>query len=417
MANQTPLNVRVKRNRAGSVTGILIALVILAALFGGGVWLWFNRQVTITLNGIRTDVRYHASLTEVQETANLQTTPGNLVSVAGNLLRTGEGHPFSAMVNDVQLMDDQLYEFKVEGGETIEMSDGGDKMEDYDVKPYDVAPKLVRENPNEWGPVQYVAQWGKMGQIELRIGKVSGEYGTGNWIVEPQDCIIRACTPVPSDGRKLVCLTFDDGPNPTYTQQYVDILNKYGVKATFFNLGSEVDLYPSYATIVPMNGMQLCSHTYNHEDLITLDAKSCYSEIALAYQTISANAGVDTTTLRAPYGDWDMNCWLASYGTTSMVVSWTQDSEDWEQAGVDSIVSHALDAVGNGSIILMHDSGGNRDQDVQALPKIIERLQSMGYELVTLSELLDSDDSIPDDIATCTATMPEDCVWPTEIAE
>ena len=417
MANQTPLNVRPERSRSGNVGAIIIALVVLAALFGGGFWLWFNRSVNVTVNGIKTDVRYHSTLSEVQQAANLACTPGNLMSVSGNLLRTGEGHPFSATVNEVQLMDDQLYEYKVEGGETIEMADGGDKLEDYTIELYDVQPKLVRENPDVWGPVQYVAQWGKAGQIEIRVGETSGDWGYGNWVTEVQDCIIRSCTPTPSDGRKLVCLTFDDGPSPTYTQQYIDILKKYGAKATFFNLGCESALYAGYSALVTSNGMQLCSHTYNHEDLITLDGMTVYHEIADAYDELKSATGTTTSTLRPPYGDWNLSCWLASYGTTSVMVTWTQDSEDWEQAGVDSIVTHALDAVTNGSIILMHDSGGVRSQDLDALPQIIQKLQAQGYELVTLSELLASDSSIPADIATCEATMPEDCVWPTEIAE
>ena len=416
-ANQTPLNVRVKKSRSGSITGLLIAIVVLGALIGGGVWLWFNRQVEVTVNGIRTDVRYHSSLTEVADVVDLAVTPGNLVSVKGELLRTGEGHPFSAAINEVQLMDEQLYEYKVEGGEEILMYDGNDKMEEYDVTPYDVQPKLVRENPNEWGPIQYVAQWGKAGQIEVRVGKVSGDWSTGAWIVEAQDCIIRSVNPTPSDGRKLVCLTFDDGPSPTYTQQYIDILKKYGAKGTFFNLGCEAAAYPAYSALVTSNGMQLCSHTYNHQDLITLDLKTVYNEIKSAYDALEAATGTKTATLRPPYGDWNLSCWLASYGTTSVMVSWTQDSEDWELDSVDEIVDRALDSIGNGSIILMHDGGGSRELDLQALPKIIERLQDQGYELVTISELLASDDSIPEDIATCTATLPDDCVWPTEIAE
>ena len=417
MANQTPLNVKPERSRSGSITGIIIAIVVLGVLFAGGFWLWFNRTVSVTVNGVKTNVRYHSSLSEVQEAANLACTPGNLISVAGTLLRTGEGHPFSASVNEVQLLDDQLYEYRVEGGEEIEMGDGGNKLEEYEVTLYEVAPKLVRENPDEWGPVQYVAQWGRAGQIEIRTGNVSGEWGYGNWVTEVQNCIIRACTPKPSDGRKLVCLTFDDGPSPTYTQSYIDILKKYDAKATFFNLGCESALYPGYSALVTTNGMQLCSHTYNHEDLITLDGMSCYNEIKNAYDELYSATGTTTTTLRPPYGDWNLDCWLASYGTTSVVVSWTQDSEDWEQDGVTSIVNHALDAVTNGSIILMHDSGGSRAQDLDALPQIIEKLRGQGYELVTLAELLASDSSIPADIATCEATMPEDCMWPTEIEQ
>ena len=416
-ANQTPLNVRPQKSHSGSITGLLVAFVVLGALIAGGVWLWFNRQVEVTVNGVRTDVRYHSSLTEVADAVDLAVTPGNLVSVRGELLSEYDGHPFSASINEVQLMDEQLYEYKVEGGEEIQMADGHDMMEEYEVTPYDVQPKLVRENPNEWGPIQYVAQWGKVGQIEVRVGKVSGDWSTGDWIVETQDCLIRSANPTPSDGRKLACLTFDDGPSPTYTQKIIDILKSYGAKGTFFNLGSESAAYPGYSALVTTNGMQLCSHTYNHQDLITLDGMTVYNEIKTAYDALEEATGTTTTTLRPPYGDWNLTCWLASYGTTSVIVSWTQDSEDWELDNVDDIVEHALDSVANGSIILMHDSGGNRELTIQALPKIIERLQAQGYELVTVSELLASDDSIPEDIATCQATMPEDCVWPTEIAE
>lgn len=99
----------------------------------------------------------------------------------------------------------------------------------------------------------------------------------------------------------------------------------------------------------------------------------------------------------------------------SVSVLWNQDSLDWELPGVEAIVGKALNSIQPGSIILMHDGGGNRDQDVEALPQIIEQLQGAGYRLVTLSELLASDPDIPADIAGGNAQMPEGAVWPTEI--
>ena len=95
---------------------------------------------------------------------------------------------------------------------------------------------------------------------------------------------------------------------------------------------------------------------------------------------------------------------------------WNQDSLDWKRPGVDAIVANATKSVTSGSIILMHDGGGPRDQDVQALPQIIEKLQADGYQFVTVSELMQSDSSIPADIAAGTATMPDGSTWPTEIA-
>ena len=101
----------------------------------------------------------------------------------------------------------------------------------------------------------------------------------------------------------------------------------------------------------------------------------------------------------------------------SASVIWTIDSRDWELPGADAIVKNCTSNVGNGDIILMHDGGGDRSQDIEALPRIIDELHKQGYRLVTLSELMDSDYRIPDEIASQYAPMPEGCSWPTELAE
>jgi peptidoglycan/xylan/chitin deacetylase (PgdA/CDA1 family) len=126
--------------------------------------------------------------------------------------------------------------------------------------------------------------------------------------------------------------------------------------------------------------------------------------------------GVDTTIVRPPYGDFNQNSWLMSQGAMSASILWNQDTRDWEVPGVDAIVNNALNSIQPGSIILMHDGGGNRDQDVEALPRIIEQLQANGYRLVTISELLASDPDIPAEIAAGNAKMPEGTVWSTEIS-
>ena len=106
-----------------------------------------------------------------------------------------------------------------------------------------------------------------------------------------------------------------------------------------------------------------------------------------------------------------------SQGTISASILWNQDTLDWSLPGVDAIVENALANMAPGSVILMHDGGGDRSQDIQALPQIIERLQSSGYKLVTVSELMASDPEVPESIAKGDAAMPEGAVWPTEIAE
>ena len=104
-------------------------------------------------------------------------------------------------------------------------------------------------------------------------------------------------------------------------------------------------------------------------------------------------------------------------GTFSASIIWNLDSLDWELPGVDAIVENSTLGVTSGSIILMHDGGGNRDQDVEALPRIIESLQADGYELVTINELLATDSRIPESVASGNATIPEGHVWASEVVE
>ena len=195
----------------------------------------------------------------------------------------------------------------------------------------------------------------------------------------------------------------------------VDILDKYNIHATFYNLGQNIEAYPDIAKKVIDQGSEIQSHTYQHAQLTKLDASALQNEFSSAFQDIKDNAGTDTTAFRPPYGDFNENAWLNSGGLASVSVLWNQDSLDWKRPGADAIVQNSLKGITSGSIILMHDGGGNRDQDVEALPTIIETLQGEGYEFVTVTELMKSDSSIPEDIASGNATMPEGCVWPTEI--
>ena len=164
-------------------------------------------------------------------------------------------------------------------------------------------------------------------------------------------------------------------------------------------------------------GSQVASHTQNHEQLTLLDPDALRSEVTQTFSAISSAGGGDTTVLRPPYGALDTSTWAASGGTFSASIIWNLDSLDWELPGVDTIVENCTLGVTSGSIILMHDGGGNRDQDVEALPRIIETLQGQGYELVTINELLATDSRIPESVASGNATIPEGHVWASEVVE
>lgn len=392
----------------------IIGVLCVAVCAIVAILLWSNRKVNITLNGEEFSIRIGSTCEQVISAAELEPKAGNLVSVSGKTLEQGSGYTYTATLGGTELSNADAEEYRVGEGDTLDISDGGDRMEEYDVQVVDEQPKLEMGG-DAWGNISYVSQWPSAGQYEMRTGKQSGETARGDTLTETKNAVITVHQISPDDGRKLVALTFDDGPAETYTEAYLEILTKYGIHATFYNLGQNVEAYPELSKKVIEQGSEIQSHTYQHQQLTTLDAESLQSEFSNAFSDIQENVGVTTTAFRPPYGDFNEKAWLNSGGLASVSVLWNQDSLDWKRPGASAIVENCLKNITSGSIILMHDGGGDRSQDVEALPQIIEQLQGQGYEFVTVSELMKSDSSIPADIASCSASMPEGSVWPTEI--
>lgn len=408
-----PKSVREHRRRGAGFLSFLITLLIFAGIGAGAFWLWQHRSFEMEVDGQVVEVQAGTSIDELRELLGRDLKPGNLISVGGNLIEEGAGEAYLAIVNGIELSEGEKQAWRISGRETISLADGKDKVEDYSVEYEEVAPRLIFEG--EYGVLTYVKQWGRPQKQEIRTGSISGEVVEGDIIQELQDCVIMRTPIHPDDGRKLVALTFDDGPS-YYTPLYLEILNRYRVHATFFCLGVQVEEDAEMLQSILDQGSQICSHTYNHLQLTSVEGDVVRDEIASAAALIAeATAQPAPTIIRPPYGDFGETTWLQSNGIISASVLWGQDSEDWRELGVDEIVNSALLDVGNGSVILMHDGGGNRDLDLEALPIIIERLQAQGYELVTLSEMMAADSSLPEELSTGTMTMPEDAVWPSEI--
>lgn len=399
-----------------AVRGPIIAILGTALVIIVAIVLWSMRKVEITLNGESVSVRVGSTIQQVIDTTETKVNPGDLISVSGNKLEDDQGYAFLAKLNDNELDGTATEEYRAAEGDNLTIEDGRDRTEDYDVVVESEQPKLEMGG-DSWGNISYVSQWPVVGTYEMRTGKISGETARGDTLTETKNCVVSVHQITPTDGRKLVCLTFDDGPAATYTESYLEILNKYGIHATFFNLGQNVEAYPELCKKIIEQGSEIMSHTYQHQQLSQLDEASLQSEFSTAFADIQENAGVSTTSFRPPYGDFTEGAWLRSGGLASVSVLWNLDSNDWRRNGVDSIVSNSTTGVFNGAIILMHDGGGERSQDVEALPQIIETLQAQGYEFVTVTELMKSDNTIPEDIASGNAAMPEGSTWPTELAD
>ena len=185
-----------------------------------------------------------------------------------------------------------------------------------------------------------------------------------------------------------VSLTFDDGPNPPYTSQILAILQQYGITATFFDVGIQVQAYPDLVRQEFASGHNVGNHTWGHANLPNLSAPSVVWQMTTDEDIIEHTIGIRPVFFRPPYGAFnsltleDIN----HFGPVSFM--WSVDPSDWSRPGVSAIVTRVLYQTGNGSIILMHDGGGDRSQTVAALPIVIESLQQRGFHFVSLQQLI-----------------------------
>ena len=172
-----------------------------------------------------------------------------------------------------------------------------------------------------------------------------------------------------------VYLTFDDGPSP-YTAQILSILSRTGSTATFFHLGVNEGAFPHADAAIRKQGSKVANHSYDHPDLTTRTAAQ------LKWQL---QHGPKAKCFRPPYGATNAKVQKAIKAAGMRQVLWDVDTLDWSKPGVSTLAKTGrLKAVRNGSIILMHDGGGDRSQTVAALPTVIKDLKARGFTVRAL---------------------------------
>ncbi len=186
-----------------------------------------------------------------------------------------------------------------------------------------------------------------------------------------------------------IALTFDDGPHAYYTPQILAILRHYRINATFFCLGYLVIRHPDLVQQEYAAGPVVGNHSWSHPYLPSLASSKILWQLAKASETIQKALGRWPTFFRPPYGAFDAKVLTQANRLGLTIVMWKVDPEDWSIPGSNAIISRVLSRAGNGSIILLHDGGGNRAQTVQALPIIIESLLRRGFTFVTLQQMVD----------------------------
>jgi peptidoglycan-N-acetylglucosamine deacetylase len=235
---------------------------------------------------------------------------------------------------------------------------------------------------------------GTLTRITVDAGTLSGritELRDGIESAAAAEAGLRAAGLCLSHGDRAVnriALTFDDGPNPPYTNGVLDVLQRYEVPATFFTVGLHAAVFDQEIARISEQGHLLGNHTWSHPFLPDLSAAELREQITRTEEACRASGGTATRHFRPPYGSRTprvLEC-LGAMGE-HVITLWDVDTLDWARPGADAIADTALAEAAGGSIVLMHDGGGDRGQTVEALPALIEGLFERGFEFATVDAL------------------------------
>jgi peptidoglycan-N-acetylglucosamine deacetylase len=191
-----------------------------------------------------------------------------------------------------------------------------------------------------------------------------------------------SAAPAAAASKKVVYITFDDGPS-RYTPQVLKVLAQYGVHATFFEVGQNVAAHPSLTSQVYRRGNSVQNHSWSHPDLRHLTAAQIQYQVSATDRQILAHTGYRPCCLRPPYGAVNGAVRAQASALGKQLVLWTVDPRDWSRPGTATIRNRVLSKVRPGSVVLLHDGGGDRSQTVAALSGILRTLKARGYTFAT----------------------------------
>ncbi len=193
---------------------------------------------------------------------------------------------------------------------------------------------------------------------------------------------------------KTIALTFDDGPDPLYTDMILDILKEKDVKATFFLIGNKIVQNPKVTERIFNEGHCLANHTYTHINLFDKSYDEVFKSIQQTEQILESVCGESLKIFRPPWGHITKEQKDKLKKSGFKVVLWDVNSKDFKsKISVNDIIYNVMEGVGDKKIVLFHDSDhlskANRKNTALALSQIIDLLKDQGYSFVTISEMDD----------------------------
>ena len=243
-----------------------------------------------------------------------------------------------------------------------------------------------------------VRRLAEMTRLDLEGGMMSGR--GEDWLRHSQACVqgISDLTAAgrclregnPADGDKVVALTFDDGPQPPYTGRILDVLDQYGITATFFCVGMNASVHTEELSRMQAAGHDIGNHSWSHPFVPDLSTAELSEQIARTDDAIEATTAMRSTLFRPPYGAHDQKLVDLMNATPDgpTLTFWNADASDWSMPGARAIATTLLEKIRPGSIALLHDGGGDRSQTAEALPLVIEGLLARDYRFVKVPALI-----------------------------
>ena len=197
-----------------------------------------------------------------------------------------------------------------------------------------------------------------------------------------------------ADGKKLVALTFDDGPYPPFTQELVAVLEEKQVKVTFFVVGDNASKFPELVRLVAGKNHEIALHAGEHKDFLKLNKAELAGNIFSGKKVLEDLTGKPVKYMRPPHGFRDWTVMEEASRAGLKVVNWSVIPRDWTNPGVQEIAERVCKNVTPGAIVLLHDGDApsqtaSREQTVEATALIIDELHKQGYNFVTVSQLLE----------------------------
>ncbi|CAI6087511.1 polysaccharide deacetylase family protein [Cohnella sp. JJ-181] len=191
---------------------------------------------------------------------------------------------------------------------------------------------------------------------------------------------------------KAIAITFDDGPNPEFTPQMLNIFSEEGGRATFYMTGDQIERYPDTARLVHAAGHEIGNHSYSHPHLTELEEEAIRAELVRTSDIIRETVGVLPATFRPPYLATDAQVERIAHDLGLAVIGGVNGAaRDWDMPGAKHILEASLAVTEPGSILVFHDGHGDRSQTVEAVRELVRALKKEGYSFVTASELLQMD--------------------------